>query len=94
MTYDLTSFHRGFGQGEDRAFGKDAKYGYSDGVLANFEGEITLGYSQEEVDLLIRNGRFEDTEINQWCADGAKLIINALPPIAVLRNPSTTANPA
>ena len=68
MTYDLTSFHRGFGQGEDRAFGKDAKYGYSDGVLANFEGEITLGYSQEEVDLLIRNGRFEDTEINQWTA--------------------------
>ena len=41
MTYDLTSFHRGFGQGEDRSFGKDSKYGYSEGVLANFEGEIT-----------------------------------------------------
>ena len=47
MTYDLTSFHRGFGQGEDREFGKSARYGYSDGVLAMFNGEVTLGYSQE-----------------------------------------------
>ena len=68
MTYDLTSFHRGFGQGEDKSFGKDARYGYSDGVLAQFNGELTLGYSQEESDFLIRNGRFEDAEINQWTA--------------------------
>ena len=68
MTYDLTSFHRGFGQGEDREFGKSARYGYSDGVLAMFNGEITLGYSQEEADFLIRNGRFEDAETDQWTA--------------------------
>lgn len=68
MTYDLTSFHRGFGQGEDKSFGKESRYGYSDGVLAQFNGELTLGYSQEECDFLIRNGRFEDAEINQWSA--------------------------
>ena len=68
MTYDLTSFHRGFGQGEDKSFGKESRYGYSDGVLAQFNGELTLGYSQEECDFLIRNGRFEDAEINQWTA--------------------------
>tara|TARA_B110000285_G_scaffold112160_1_gene127315 strand:- start:897 stop:3380 length:2484 start_codon:yes stop_codon:yes gene_type:complete len=66
MTYDLTSFHRGFGQGEDKSFGKESRYGYSDGVLAQFNGELTLGYSQEECDFLIRNGRFEDQEIDQW----------------------------
>ena len=74
MTYDLTSFHRGFGQGEDKTFGKDARYGYSDGVLAQFNGELTLGYSQEESDFLIRNGRFEDAEINQWTATNVSVV--------------------
>ena len=37
-------------------------------MLAQFNGELTLGYSQEESDFLIRNGRFEDAEINQWTA--------------------------
>ena len=81
MTYDLTSFHRGFGQGEDREFGKSAQYGYSDGVLAMFNGEITLGYSQEESDFLIRNGRFEDaTETDQWTATNVTVATSTVKP--------------
>jgi len=80
MTYDLTSFHRGFGQGEDREFGKSARYGYSDGVLAMFNGEITLGYSQEEADFLIRNGRFEDAETDQWTATNVTVATSTTKP--------------
>ena len=80
MTYDLTSFHRGFGQGEDREFGKSARYGYSDGVLAMFNGEITLGYSQEEADFLIRNGRFESPETDQWTATNVTVATSTTKP--------------
>ena len=66
MAYDVSSFHRGFGQGNDKEFGNEARYGYSDGVLAQFRDELTLGYQQDEVDIFLSDGRFEGDFTGSW----------------------------
>ncbi len=45
-----------------------------------FNGEITLGYSQEEADFLIRNGRFEDAETDQWTATNVTVATSTTKP--------------
>jgi hypothetical protein len=66
LVLDQDSWHRGFGASTISRFGTAteanrarARYGYSNGVLGMFRGELVLGYLQDETDILIRNGRFE-----------------------------------
>ena len=66
LVLDQDSWHRGFGLSTFSRFGTAteanrarARYGYSDGVLGMFRNELVLGYLQDETDVLIRNGRFE-----------------------------------
>ena len=73
MAYDVSSFHRGFGQGNDKEFGKEARYGYSDGVLAQFKDELTLGYQEDEVDLFLVDPRFEGDFTGAWTASNITL---------------------
>ncbi len=73
MAYDVSSFHRGFGQGNDKEFGKEARYGYSDGVLAQFKDELTLGYQEDEVDLFLIDPRFEGDFTGSWTASNITL---------------------
>ena len=69
LVLDQDSWHRGFGASTISRFGTAteanrarARYGYSDGVLAMFRGELTLGYLTDESDILIKNGRFENLD--------------------------------
>ena len=69
LVLDQDSWHRGFGASSISRFGTAtesnrarARYGYSDGVLAMFRGELTLGYLTDESDILIKNGRFENLD--------------------------------
>jgi len=41
-------------------------YGYTDGVLAMFEGELVPSYLEDEVDAIVRNGRFETGDTTGW----------------------------
>lgn len=61
-----TSWHNGFGQSLDTSLGRDARYGYTDGVLATSEGELVLGYKEDEVDIILQNGRFETGDTFGW----------------------------
>ena len=73
MAYDVSSFHRGFGQGNDKEFGNESRYGYSDGVLAQFKDELTLGYYEDEVDLFLSDPRFEGDFTGYWTASNITL---------------------
>ena len=73
MAYDVSSFHRGFGQGDDKEFGKESRYGYSDGVLAQFKDELTLGYYEDEVDLFLSDPRFEGDFTGYWTTSNITL---------------------
>ena len=73
MAYDVSSFHRGFGQGNDKEFGNESRYGYSDGVLAQFRDELTLGYQEDEVDLFVSDPRFEGDFTGYWTASNITL---------------------
>ena len=73
MAYDVSSFHRGFGQGNDKEFGKEARYGYSDGVLAQFKDELTLGYQEDEPDLFLVDPRFEGDFTGEWTTSNITL---------------------
>ena len=80
LVYDTNSWHRGFGSDRVEGLGKDAlnryRYGYSEGVLASFSGQLVPGYQEESVDILIRNGRFEKTNassIDPWAGTNATL---------------------
>lgn len=63
LVYEQQSFHRGFGQTFAQRRGTDDfRYGTADGVLAHFENTLVSGYREDYVDILIRNGSFEDTD--------------------------------
>jgi len=73
LVYDQDSFHRGFGQTiierfdtADTANRARTKYFYSDGVLGMFKGEATLGYQEDDVDLILKNGRLERGTVTDW----------------------------
>lgn len=66
LTWDMTTWHLGFGQGLETDFGRSARYGYSKGVLAISQGELVMGYLEDEVDLILRNGRFEWGATTGW----------------------------
>lgn len=79
-----TSWHRGFGQHLDLNAGQDFRYGYSDGVLATSEGELVLGYEEDRVDIIVRNGRFESGGVAEWTGT------NTVPAISTTANRSGT----
>ena len=69
-----TSWHNGFGQALDTSLGRDARYGYTNGVLAKNEGELVLGYKEDEVDIILRNGRFETGDTTGWGATNTMMV--------------------
>ncbi len=80
LVYDQDSFHRGFGQTiierfdtADTANRARTQYFYSDGVLGMFKGEATMGYQEDDVDLILRNGRFESGTITDWTGTNVTL---------------------
>jgi len=73
LVLDQDSFHRGFGQSllerfDDASSANAAlsRYAYSEGVLGMFKGELVLGYKEDEVNVLLRNGTFENGAISEW----------------------------
>ena len=90
LVLDQDTWHRGFGASSISRFGTAtesnrarARYGYTDGVLAMFRGELTLGYLQDESDILIKNGRFENLDstsaydMTDWTTSNATLASTA-----------------
>ena len=75
LVLDQDSFHRGFGQAllerfDDASSANAAlsRYAYSEGVLGMFKGELVLGYKEDEVNVLLRNGTFENGGVSEWTA--------------------------
>ena len=75
LVLDQDSFHRGFGQAllerfDDASSANAAlsRYAYSEGVLGMFKGELVLGYKEDEVNVLLRNGAFENGGVSEWTA--------------------------
>jgi hypothetical protein len=61
LVLDQQTWNRGFGESKNDfgSHGSLGRYGYTDGTLAMFENEVSLAYQQDEVDVFVRNGRFE-----------------------------------
>lgn len=73
MTWDASNWVGGFGQDREEQFGASTRYGYSDGVLATFANELTLGYKEESVDMIVQNGRFQEN-VSGW-TDGTETAV-------------------
>ena len=74
--HDQISWHMGFGEGTCRG-GGCTRYGYTDGALAMFENEIMPSYQEDEVDLIVRNGRFEWNATTGWTASDTTMAISS-----------------
>jgi len=61
LVLDQQTWNRGFGESKNDfgSHGSIGRYGYTDGTLAMFDNEVSLAYQQDEVDIFVRNGRFE-----------------------------------
>jgi len=64
--YSQSDWTRGFGMSSVKEHVDNREYGYTDGVLAMFEHELVPGYREDEVDAIMRNGRFETGGIGGW----------------------------
>ena len=67
IAMDFESWDRGFGLSRVDKGGSRNRYGYTDGVLAMFDHQLMPSYQEDQVDLLIRNGRME-VNTNGWTA--------------------------
>ena len=63
LVLDQDTFHRGFGQSllerfDDASTANAAKsrYAYSDKVLGMFKGELVMGYKEDDVGVILKNG--------------------------------------
>lgn len=74
--HDQISWHMGFGEGTCRG-GGCTRYGYTDGALAMFENEIMPSYQEDDVDLIVRNGRFEWNATTGWTASDTTMAISS-----------------
>ncbi|MBN86840.1 MAG: hypothetical protein CL885_04885, partial [Dehalococcoidia bacterium] len=61
-----SDWHLGFGASRFTDLVNFPKYGYTDGVLAMFDGELVPSYQEYEVDAIVQNGRFETGETTGW----------------------------
>ena len=59
-------WHLGFGASRFTDLVDLPKYGYTDGVLAMFDGELVPGYQEYEVDAIVQNGRLETGATTGW----------------------------
>ena len=82
LVFDQDSWHRGFGQTTierfdtaDTANSARTRYAYSDGVLGMFKGELTMGYQEDDVDLILKNGRLEKGNVTDWTASNVTIAI-------------------
>ena len=65
IAMDFESWDRGFGLSRVDRAGSRNRYGYTDGVLAMFDNQLMPSYQEDQVDLLIRNGRM-DVDTTGW----------------------------
>ena len=70
---DQSTWHLGFGEGLCKKLHDCKRYGYTDGILAMFEGELVPSYQEDEVDILVQNGRFESGATTGWAGSSATL---------------------
>jgi hypothetical protein len=61
-----SDWHLGFGASRFTDLVNFPKYGYTDGILAMFDGELVPSYQEYEVDAIVQNGRFETGETTGW----------------------------
>lgn len=76
LIWPVSSWHGGCLQDTDREFGQGHRYGYTDGVLAIFKNELSLGYQQEDVDIIVKNGRFEGGVTTGWAGTNCALTVS------------------
>ena len=63
LVHEQTSWHRGLGQAAVRRRGvDDYRYASTTGALSMFEGSLVNGYYEDQVDVIVKNPRFEDAE--------------------------------
>ena len=67
IAMDFETWDRGFGLSRVDRSGSRNRYGYTDGVLAMFDHQLMPSYQEDQVDLLIRNGRM-DVATDGWTA--------------------------
>jgi len=84
LVIDQDSFHKGFGQSllerfDDASSANSAlsRYAYSEGVLGMFKGELVLGYKEDEVNVLLRNGTFENGGITEWDTSSVTAVLES-----------------
>ena len=61
-----SDWHLGFGASRFTDLVDFPKYGYTDGVLAMFDGELVPGYQEHQVDAIVQNGRLETGATTGW----------------------------
>ena len=93
LIWPMSSWHGGCLQDTDREFGQGHRYGYTDGVLAIFKNELSLGYQQEDVDIIVKNGRFEGSVTTGWTGTNSTLSVStsAQTGVGALRMTMTSA---
>tara|TARA_R110000796_G_scaffold56742_5_gene131370 strand:+ start:1302 stop:3788 length:2487 start_codon:yes stop_codon:yes gene_type:complete len=72
--YSQSDWTAGFGMAQVEDHTKNKSYGYTDGVLSMFEHELVLGYREDQVGAIIRNGNFETGGVHGW-TDGTNTAI-------------------
>lgn len=72
--YSQNNWTAGFGLARVQEHTSSHHYGYSNGVLCMFEGELVPGYLEDHVDAILRNPRFETGNTNGW-DDGANTTV-------------------
>ena len=84
LVLDQDSFHRGFGQSllerfDDASSANAAlsRYAYSEGVLGMFKGEMVLGYKEDEVNVLLRNGTLENGGVSEFTGTDVTIAVDS-----------------
>jgi len=84
LVLDQDSFHRGFGQSllerfDDASSANAAlsRYAYSEGVLGMFKGEMVLGYKEDEVNVILRNGTLENGGVSEFTGTDVTIAVDS-----------------
>jgi len=84
LVLDQDTFHRGFGQSllerfDDASTANAAKsrYAYSDKVLGMFKGELVMGYKEDDVGVILKNGSLEDGTVTDWTGSSVTVAIES-----------------
>ena len=84
LVLDQDTFHRGFGQSllerfDDASSANAAlsRYAYSDKVLGMFKGELVLGYHEDDVGVILKNGSLENGVVTEWTGSSVTVAIES-----------------